>query len=134
MIVETGRVDFTARGESGLTPLHWASNAGCIEIVDFLLNEGVSADVKDNNGRTPLAYAAIEGSEAVTRRLLGVGVNPDSKDSEGHTPFFWAIYNNHLAIARILSDTGRVDTSVEGRARLERRARPTFPMIFLGRS
>ena len=132
MIVETGRVDITARGEAGMTPLHHASNAGCMEIVDFLLNEGVNAEVKDNNGRTPLAYAAMKGSQEVTRRLLGIdAINPDSKDNEGKTPFYWALFSNQGAIARTLNDTGRVDTSIEGRAMRDRQARPKFTTIVL---
>ncbi|KAJ4005579.1 hypothetical protein NW766_011129 [Fusarium irregulare] len=132
MIVETGRVDITAHGEAGMTPLHHASNAGCMEIVDFLLNEGVNAEVKDNNGRTPLAYAAMKGSQEVTRRLLGIdAVNPDSKDNEGKTPFYWAIFSNQGAIARILNDTGRVDTGIEGWAMRDRQARPKFTTIVL---
>ncbi|KAH7174323.1 ankyrin repeat-containing domain protein [Fusarium flagelliforme] len=132
MIVETGQVDITAHGEAGMTPLHHASNAGCIEIVDFLLNEGVNAEVKDDNGRTPLAYAAMKGSQEVTRRLLGIdAVNPDSMDNDGKTPFYWAIFHNQGAIARILNDTGLVDTSVEGRAMWDRQARPKFTTIVL---
>ncbi|RBR26980.1 uncharacterized protein FIESC28_00248 [Fusarium coffeatum] len=132
LIVETGRADITAHGEAGMTPLYHASNAGCLEIVDFLLKEGVDAEVKDNNGRTPLAYAAMKGSQEVTRRLLGIGaVNPDSKDNEGKTPFYWAIFSTQGAVARILNDTGRVDTSVEGRAMRDRQARPKFTVMVL---
>lgn len=83
MIAATGRVDLTGRDEKGCTLLHHASNAGCIQIVDYLLNQGLNPKERDGVGRTPLSYAAAEGSQVVTRRLLGLGVNPDTRDNGG---------------------------------------------------
>ncbi|RBR26979.1 uncharacterized protein FIESC28_00247 [Fusarium coffeatum] len=40
VIAETGKVNLSGRDENGATPLHWASEAGSLSIVDYLLAGG----------------------------------------------------------------------------------------------
>ncbi|KAH7174324.1 ankyrin repeat-containing domain protein [Fusarium flagelliforme] len=94
IIAETGKVNLTNRDDKGATPLHWASKAGCLPIVDFLLQqEGINPDEQDNVGQTPLMWAANAGKEDVVRQLLQVnGVNPDAHDPEVEIPFYWPLF------------------------------------------
>ena len=51
------------------TPLHVASAAGHVEIVQMLLKKGARPHVRDNNGRTALDLARAGGHDEVARLL-----------------------------------------------------------------
>ena len=44
-------------GKTGSTPLHLASAANCITVVQVLLAEGAKRDIKDNEGKVPFEVA-----------------------------------------------------------------------------
>ncbi|KAJ4005580.1 hypothetical protein NW752_002412 [Fusarium irregulare] len=115
LIAETGKVNLSARDEKGATPLHWASFAGSLPIVDFLLEqEGINPDERDDSGLTPLAYAARRDSRDVASRLLEVdGVDPDAEDIEGKTPLYWAALRGNDEFMEILTNSGRVNEGME---------------------
>ncbi|PMD52586.1 ankyrin repeat protein, partial [Hyaloscypha bicolor E] len=63
--------DANAADRVGLTPLHWASKIGHVEVAKLLLGVGkVKADSKDIRGKTPLSYASERGHEAIVKLLL----------------------------------------------------------------
>lgn len=39
-----------------LTALHWASDRGKLELVDFLIRAGADINIQDYGGQTPLHY------------------------------------------------------------------------------
>lgn len=53
----------------GQSVLHLAARLGNLEMVEWLLKEGVSVGVKDAAGLTALDYAKIEGQVTVERLL-----------------------------------------------------------------
>jgi ankyrin repeat protein len=57
LLMERG-ADITAVDLHGMTVLHHASSAGCIntEMLSFLLKNGVGLNAMDNNGQTPLHH------------------------------------------------------------------------------
>ena len=92
------------------TPLSYAAEEGCQEVVQLLLAKGADPDSQDDSDRTPLSYAAESGSNVIVKLLLDTGcVNPESKDDNGGTPLFWAAMGGHTTVVRLLLATGSVD-------------------------
>ena len=75
------------------TPLHFATNAGRIDILKQLLAAGAELDVEDAVGMTPLAAAAAGGQADAVRILLSAGANPDQGN-----PLLMAAKNGYVEI------------------------------------
>jgi ankyrin repeat protein len=60
----------------GYTPLMWASTAGHLELVQFLIERGAKAGPPARDGTTALMLAAGNGSAAIVKLLLSRGANP----------------------------------------------------------
>ncbi|CAG7949620.1 unnamed protein product [Penicillium salamii] len=88
------------------TPLSWAAQGGRAEIVQLLLQSGLSEDNMDTGGRTPLSRASENGHEAVVRLLIGNGADVNANGNDGWTPLQWASSNGHEAVARLLIHNG----------------------------
>lgn len=69
-----------------LTALHYASGAGCLEVVEFLIKEGANIDAAKYERWTALHAAAYKGNLEIIKLLLEKGANPHIRDTDGHTP------------------------------------------------
>ncbi|KAF8494164.1 ankyrin repeat-containing domain protein, partial [Russula emetica] len=49
--------DINVQNQIGLTPLHWTSFNGALEVVRLLLEHGADVEAKINNGKTTLIAA-----------------------------------------------------------------------------
>lgn len=58
--------------------------------LEILLQEGTSANVKDDRGVTPLMYAATAGSAAAMKLLIAKGADPSARNSFGSTALMWS--------------------------------------------
>ena len=65
-------IDYNAPDTEGNTPLHYAAQAGHVEVVTFLLNKVRTIQVDPTNilGFTPLMKAAIQGRVKCSKLLL----------------------------------------------------------------
>ncbi len=96
---------------SGKTLLHFASGAGCVEVVELLLRLGVDADVLDRGGHTPLNCVANECASAagpqIVRALVKAGANANACAGVTRaTALHMAARRGHVEIARALLDCG----------------------------
>ena len=62
--------DVNAKGEEGLTPLHYAAREGHKEITDLLLTNGADVNAKNDEGGTPLDWAECCADKKETVDLL----------------------------------------------------------------
>ncbi|KAL4003285.1 Ankyrin repeat family protein [Acanthocheilonema viteae] len=74
------------KNENQLTALHWASDRGKLELVDFLVGAGADVNIQDYGGQTPLHYAVSCSHRSVVDFLLKKGADPTMADFEGNCP------------------------------------------------
>ena len=124
--------DFTVKDKNGQTllfriaqkPAYPFVNEPHLQIVSFILEQGVDINACDNEGRTAIFYAA--GLEAPERYvpcvplfqyLAGHGAKLDIVDSQGRAPLFAAACGNHsgaaAAIAKYLIEEGQLDINAK---------------------
>ena len=74
-------IDFNSPDNEGNTPLHFASQAGHIEVVSYLLNKvrTIQVDPINNLGFTPLMKSALQGRVKCSKLLLFSGKKGFSK-------------------------------------------------------
>ena len=92
--------------ESSPPPLVSAAEEGNLLLVEDLLADTGSADLRDSCYWTPLMKAALNGHEEVVRRLLSHGVDVNAEDKGGYTALMLAASNNHVGIVELLIEAG----------------------------
>jgi hypothetical protein len=80
-----------SRDETGDSALHAAAAAGAQGAAEYLLNRGLSTDLRGGMDRTPLMSAVIADETQMVRWLLRQGADPRAKDSEGFMPIMLAV-------------------------------------------
>jgi hemoglobin len=100
-----------SRRVGGRTLLHYASGAGCLEVVASLLQLGTNPDIQQRGGHTPLYCVANEcASETgpkVVRALLRAGADVNACGGVTRaTALHMAARRGHAEIARVLLDCG----------------------------
>ena len=81
--------------KSGWTPLHFAAQAGQIDIVEFLIAKGADVNAENLSGVTPLQFAADKAHKEIAELLIEKGADVS------------------LHLAARLGDLPRVKSSVE---------------------
>ncbi|VUZ51312.1 unnamed protein product [Hymenolepis diminuta] len=86
------------------TPLMIAVSAGREDVVDYLLDSGLSVNVNTVNstGQNCLHYAASRNRISIARRLLLAGIQADLRDWGGNTPLHRAVTRGHVEMCKIL--------------------------------
>jgi ankyrin repeat protein len=84
-----------------------AAGHGAIEIVRWLLAQGVNVDATDFGGRTALIRAAHRDHLEVVEELLRAGADPDHRDDDTETVLMWAAdHAGNAAVLRALLQAG----------------------------
>ena len=88
------------------TPLHLAALQGRLQVVEYLLQQGVTIDAANIQGLTPLYCAAEHGHAPVIRFLCEHGALVDSANPNRDTPLHVAVQNGHLEAVQTLIQLG----------------------------
>jgi len=96
---------------AGKTLLHFASGAGCLDVVESLLRLGADPNTRDDGGHTPLYRVANEcASEAgpeIVRALVRAGGDVNASGGVTRTtPLHMAARRGFMGIAQALLDCG----------------------------
>lgn len=101
-------VNVNCRNRSTLkTPLHYAVERGCYEIVDLLLTRpDINPDLRDVDGNTPFTLAKTPD---IARCLLDTGrVDPGARDKHRTTALHSAAEHGYAALCRFLLNTNGI--------------------------
>ena len=87
----------------GQGPLIRAANAGFVEIVRLLIDNGAELEVNSSGrGRTSLHHAAIQGHRNVVELLLSRGAYLGARDMDGWTPLHHAASKGYTDIVAVM--------------------------------
>jgi hypothetical protein len=92
--------------DRGFTPLHLAAENACVEMVELLLNEGASIDLRSTSKTTPFYRAARGGSIEILRLLHERGSEVDARTWDKWTPLMEAVENGHEPAIDLLLEWG----------------------------
>jgi ankyrin repeat protein len=115
-LVEHG-AKLEARGELGKLPIHYAAEAGQVEVVKYLVERRDGAGqlrLRDTVGRTPLHYAAYGGQPAVVTYLLDHGADIEAQDSSGETPLYTGSFLQTAGIDALIERGANLKTATRG--------------------
>lgn len=97
---------FDPAGDDVCRALGLAAACGLPEIVDTLLDVGVSANRRDEHGVTALMLAARAGQTHISRVLVQRGADLEARDILGQTPLFYAVEEGLVGSAAALLELG----------------------------
>jgi hypothetical protein len=83
------------------TPLHHASDAGCLESVQCLLRFDARVNVCDDAGDTPLHWASLSGAIDVVRVLIEHGADVHAQNKKHWTAAQVARVNGHHKVVEL---------------------------------
>ncbi|KAG2495159.1 hypothetical protein HYH03_006767 [Edaphochlamys debaryana] len=95
-----------AAGANPHLRLHWACQAGDMEVVRKLLLTQVPVDLQDDDGFTALNVACRHGRTEAAALLLEARASPHLAAASGHTPLMSAAEAGHGALVRSLLEAG----------------------------
>ena len=91
----------------GYTALHYAAQAGVLETVDLLVENGAALDIVADYFGAPLAYASVNGHLEIVRFLLAKGAEINvAAEKSCQTPLTAALDGGHEEIAELLIRRG----------------------------
>ncbi|MFP3023396.1 MAG: ankyrin repeat domain-containing protein, partial [Wolbachia sp.] len=90
----------------GKKPIHIAAENNNKNIIEFLLNRGVSVDDTERVGNTPLHYTAWRGRLEAAEFLVNRRANINAADNSGKKPVHVAVENNNKNIIEFLLSKG----------------------------
>lgn len=101
-------VDRDGASDTGMTALHWASNAGHIDIVELLVGAGADLDRVEPDSRwTPLHFACAKPEhETVARVLIDAGADVNALDNVQWSALHLACDRGYLDTVRALLEAG----------------------------
>ncbi len=84
------------------TALHYTSEQGHDNCVEFLIKKGALIDDQDQNGQTPLHLACKEGHLVTFKYLIKTGASIHLQCHHGYNPLHLAAYNGHQELVKLL--------------------------------
>lgn len=71
---------------------------GCVDVITFLLDQGMDVDIRNTAGETPLFMACRCSKVDIIDLLLQKGADVNAKDIQGNTPVFDSLRQDDITI------------------------------------
>ncbi|CAF0780144.1 unnamed protein product [Adineta ricciae] len=94
--------DIDIQNDDKFTPLHWASHAGSLECMHWLLWQSANMDAPTPKGWTPAHIAAIRGHDACVQALINNNVNINTRDRRNQTCLHMACSHGNSFVVHTL--------------------------------
>lgn len=94
------------KSKDGSTPLHLAVQNDHLNIVKFLIRNGVDVNAKNRDENTPFHLAARNGHLEVVKYLVGNGADVNARNKDGNTPLFTAGEQGDFEMSKYLVRNG----------------------------
>ncbi len=92
---------------NGYSKMHWYAFIGFSAMVQSLLEQGYSPDIRDDFGQTPLHVAVFRGKPETVAVLVRYGADVNAADKDGVTPLKLALnLGGRAEIIEILKSRG----------------------------
>lgn len=91
-----------------LSQIHRAAINDNTIILDRLLRQGISPNIRSDTGETPLYWAVWYGNTLSVQLLLAYGANPNISNIHNTTPIYKAIYDGDRIITGMLLKAGAI--------------------------
>ena len=98
------KVDIESQDYTQTTPLMDAVQTGNMNMVKFLVKEGVDVNVQNAGCQTALILAAQLGQEEMANHLIANGSILGLVDRQGKNALMWAAQSNQAEVVRALMD------------------------------
>uniref|UniRef100_A0A8D9AKU2 Ankyrin repeat protein RF_0381 n=1 Tax=Cacopsylla melanoneura TaxID=428564 RepID=A0A8D9AKU2_9HEMI len=109
--------DLDHQDTNGLTALHYATDLGHIEVVQFLINAGCRVDVGEIENLTALHLAAARGRTELVQLLIRAGANVNRKTSDKSSPLHYASGRGFTDTVNLLVGSGAAVDSLDSSER-----------------
>jgi len=83
------------KDENGLSLLHWACDRGQMNMVQWLIEQGININEKDNDGETPLSYSLLCENYEIAKYLIEKGADTTLTNNDGENPLS-DVYNDEF--------------------------------------
>lgn len=103
--------DLLVQGWCGASALHTAARYGHVDLMEWLIGQGLPVDLKDEFGEPPLHEAVDWGQTAAVRLLLANGADAHVRDENGYAAIHEA---NSLEMLELLLEAGAPVDDVSG--------------------
>ncbi|KAK6627469.1 hypothetical protein RUM44_009946 [Polyplax serrata] len=117
-ILKLSKLDVNKGDNEGNTPLHFASQAGQVELINYMLSicPHLEIDARNAVGLTPLMKAALQGRTKCAKLLLFAGASPSLKDwGRGLRAEEWAKYCGRHGCAEAIEKFSKQKNSTFGK-------------------
>jgi ankyrin repeat protein len=112
-----GGVGVNDVGEGSWTALLYASRAGNVALINFLLDAGATIDQARSNGCTPLYIASQFGHVEAVKALIKAHATLNKGDNVGTTPIYVASHMGKLEVVKaLIKAKATVDLAIENGA------------------
>jgi len=109
-LIKNGANPNIQNSENGTCAIHFAAEAGCVGLIEFLIGRGVQVNARSKEGATALGYAALEDGKEAVLWLLKNGAEVNVFDRDGWTPLiFAASRGNKVALIALLESGADIE-------------------------
>jgi ankyrin repeat protein len=76
--------------QNGSSALHFAAQAGDVDLIRLILRHGIDINIKNNRNTTPIMFAALYKHPDVIHELISLDAHIEAMNREGCTPLMYA--------------------------------------------